>query len=61
MLYVIQRADGAGFRPAWEIDPAYARALRSAHRTGVEILVWRAIVTPRRIALTAPVASDFLT
>ncbi len=51
MLYVIQRADGAGFRPAWEIDPEYARTLRRAERRGVEILPYLAQVGPGGIRL----------
>jgi sugar fermentation stimulation protein A len=44
MLYVIQRSDGKGFRPAWEVDPAYAQAVRDAMAVGVEVLAYRARV-----------------
>lgn len=44
MLYVIQRGDGDGFRPAHEIDPAYATALADAGKAGVGILAYRARV-----------------
>ncbi|MDX9981265.1 MAG: DNA/RNA nuclease SfsA [Lentisphaeria bacterium] len=44
MLYVVQRGDGGGFRPAHEIDPAYAAALAEAAGAGVEILAYRARV-----------------
>jgi sugar fermentation stimulation protein A len=44
MLYVVQRSDGTIFRPAREIDPAYAAALAEAARAGVEILAYRARV-----------------
>ena len=55
MLYVIQRADGSFLRPAWEIDPEYAQELCRAHRAGVEVLAYRATVTPARITLDTPV------
>lgn len=55
MLYVIQRSDGTFFRPAWDIDPAYAQTLVRARRRGVEILVYRAAVSRREIRLAAPV------
>jgi sugar fermentation stimulation protein A len=51
MLFVVQRGDGTFFRPAWEIDPEYARALRRAVRRGVEVLAYRAAITPAAIAL----------
>ncbi len=55
MLFVIQRDDGSVFVPAGDIDPAYARALRAAHAAGVEVLAWRAEVTPGRIEMAGPV------
>lgn len=41
MLYVIQRSDGQGFRPAWEVDPDYVRGLEKAVANGVEVLAYR--------------------
>ena len=55
MLYVIQRADDHFFRPAWEVDPEYAKTLRQAVRAGVEMLAWRAEVGPAGIELAAAV------
>lgn len=37
MLYVSQRSGCASFSPARAVDPAYARALTSATRAGVEV------------------------
>lgn len=51
MLYVIQRNDGSIFRPAERIDPAYSESLREVHQLGVEILPYRADVTPGKIEL----------
>lgn len=55
MLYVIQRPDGSSFRPAFEIDPDYADALHQAVSRGVEVLAYRADVSPERIELHYPV------
>ena len=49
MLFVIQRSDGEGFAPAADIDPAYTDALRRAADRGVELLAYRAQVTPEEI------------
>ncbi|MEN8255643.1 MAG: DNA/RNA nuclease SfsA [Verrucomicrobiota bacterium] len=51
MLYVIPRSDGTTFRPAHEIDPAYAEALDSAMAAGVEAHAWRADASPEGIRL----------
>ncbi len=51
MLYCIQRSDGTEFRPASEIDPKYATALKEAYRDGVEILAYRADISPESIEL----------
>jgi len=51
LVFVIQRADCAMFRPADEIDPLYGRWLRRALQVGVEILPYRARVPPRGITL----------
>ena len=38
MLYLVGRGDAHVFRPAWEIDPAYAEALGEAVAAGVEVV-----------------------
>ncbi len=58
MFYVVQREDAKRFAPAAHIDPAYAQLLRRAHQTGVEIIVYRARVTPEEIALEMPLPVD---
>ncbi|MBN2450461.1 MAG: DNA/RNA nuclease SfsA, partial [Lentisphaeria bacterium] len=58
MLFVIQRPDGRFFRPAWEIDPDYGRALRRAVRKGVEVLAYRAEVSPEAVELRHPVPCE---
>lgn len=37
VVFTVQRTDCETFRPAWEIDPAYAALLKEAHEHGVEI------------------------
>lgn len=51
MLYVIQRADGVRFRPAYEVDPSYCSALAMACSQGVEVLSYRAEVSPSGICV----------
>ena len=41
MLFIVQREDVSLFRPAASIDPEYARLLKEAHNSGVEILVYQ--------------------
>lgn len=55
MFYCIQRADVEGFRPADEIDAEYGHLLRSVQAAGVEILAYKAEVTPEAIRLTRAV------
>lgn len=51
LLFCVQRADARLVRPAADIDPLYARTLAEARRAGVEILAWRASVSPQAIEL----------
>lgn len=51
MLYIVQRCDVEIFAPAEEIDPEYAKGLREAIKSGVEVIVMQAEVTPERIEL----------
>lgn len=55
MLYCIQRGDVDGFRPADEIDSDYGQLLRKAAAMGVELLAYKAQVTPDSIALSQTV------
>ena len=57
IVFVIQRADCDGFRPADEIDQEYGRWLRRAIKAGVEALPYRAKVTPKEIILTERIAT----
>ncbi len=55
MLFVVQRSDGSTFRPATQIDPAYAAGLRAAEAAGVLILPCQAQVAPDCVELTGEV------
>jgi len=57
VVFVIQREDCNGFRPADEIDPEYGRWLRRALKAGVELLPYQANVTPEEIVLTTRLES----
>jgi sugar fermentation stimulation protein A len=50
-LYCVQRGDVREVRPADGIDFEYGQTLREAIATGVEVLAYRATVTPREIRL----------
>ena len=54
MFYVVQREDAKRFSPAAHIDPAYAQSLRLAYAAGVDIVVYRAQVSPKEIYLDTP-------
>lgn len=51
MLYIIQRTDVEVFAPAVEIDPVYAKKLKTAVAAGVEIIAMQAEVSPEDIFL----------
>jgi sugar fermentation stimulation protein A len=51
-LYCVQRGDVNEVRPADGIDHAYGRTLREAIAAGVEVLAYRAKVTPGEIRLS---------
>ncbi len=51
LCFCVQRGDVKEVRPADEIDPDYGRALREAVASGVEVLAYRARVSPEEIRL----------
>lgn len=51
LVFCVQRGDVREVRPADAIDPLYGATLREAVAAGVEVMAWRARVTPRAIAL----------
>ncbi|MGE5547086.1 MAG: DNA/RNA nuclease SfsA [Solirubrobacterales bacterium] len=51
MLYLVQREDCTGFRPAADIDPAYARGLAAAMEDGVEAICYTCRLTREEITI----------
>jgi len=51
-LFVINRPDLNAFSPAFDIDPAYAQALKEATSEGVQVLAYQCIPTINEHALT---------
>ena len=58
MLYLIQRSDGRSFTTADDIDPTYGEELRRAMANGVEVLAYRADVSPEEIRVAERVNID---
>lgn len=54
MLFVVQRGDCNRFRPAVDLDPAYAAALTDAAEAGVETLCYDCEVTLSEVVLRKP-------
>jgi len=59
MLFAIQRSDGTLFKPAVQIDPAYAASLQEVYREGVEILPYGAHVSAQEIYLKQLIPFEF--
>ncbi|MEO1251196.1 MAG: DNA/RNA nuclease SfsA [Pseudomonadota bacterium] len=58
LLFVVQRRDCTRFRPAEDLDPAYAEALRDAAAAGVEILCYDCDVTTAEVGLRRALPID---
>lgn len=58
IFFCIQRGDGAAFSPARHIDPVYAETLARVVAEGVEVMAYRALVTPSEIRITQPMAVE---
>ncbi|PQA85581.1 DNA/RNA nuclease SfsA [Hyphococcus luteus] len=61
MLFVVQRADCRRFAPAADLDPAYAKALKSAASAGVELLCYDCEVTTSEVVLRKALEIDLET
>lgn len=51
LVFCVQRGDAQEVRPADGIDPVYGKTLRQALMSGVEVLAYRAAVSPQEIVL----------
>lgn len=50
-IFVVQRADCSRFKPAEHVDKDFLKAILAAESAGVEILAYRAVVTPQEVTL----------
>lgn len=55
LVFFVNRPDVRLFRPAYEIDPAYAEGLARAAAAGVEVLPLRALLSSRGVTVGAPI------
>lgn len=51
LLLLVQRADCARFSPAWDVDPAYCKALSAAAVDGLEVFAQEVVVDVDGISL----------
>lgn len=51
IFYLIQRMDARLFRPAYDIDPDYARLLQAAYAAGVKIVAYDTVIGAHKIIL----------
>ena len=58
ILFVCQRSDAKLFRPMWDIDRKFSEALVTAEKTGVDINVITAKVTPSSITYNNQIPYD---
>jgi sugar fermentation stimulation protein A len=59
-IFVVQRADAHLFRPAVQVDPAYARELRQAFSGGVKVAVFQEMINLPEITLAETLPFDLL-
>jgi sugar fermentation stimulation protein A len=52
LFFCVQRVDAEVIEPARDIDPIYANTLATAVQQGVEVLAYRAQLSPTEITLT---------
>jgi sugar fermentation stimulation protein A len=55
VFFFVQRSDCSTFKPAEHVDREFLKALLVANSANVEIMVYRALVTPTEIALGVPI------
>ena len=54
-FFFVQRGDCNAFSPATAVDPEYGKLFKEAQHRGVEMMIYRAAITPSEIALGAPI------
>lgn len=58
LFFLVSRGDTEVLRPAARIDPDYAACLRAVAQHGVEVLAYRARVSPEGVEVAEPVPVD---
>ena len=58
MFYLVQRGDAVRFSVAADLDPAYADALKTALKAGVEVLAYGCEVSADGITIADPLTMD---
>jgi len=58
MFYLVQRGDCSRFTVAGDLDPTYAKSLKSAMKAGVGALCYSARVTPTAVTVDKPLTLD---
>jgi len=58
MFYFVQRSDCKRFTVAADLDPEYAKTLKSAMKQGVAAICYDARVTMKEISVRRPLALD---
>jgi sugar fermentation stimulation protein A len=58
MFYLVQRSDCKRFKVAGDIDPTYAKGLKTALAQGVEAVCYGCEVTPDGITISKPLTLD---
>jgi sugar fermentation stimulation protein A len=58
MIYIIQRKDISCFKPAFAIDPQYAKTLNKAWKQGVDIIPIRTTPAPEGISIDQELPFD---
>jgi sugar fermentation stimulation protein A len=54
-FFLVQRSDCRSFSPAVTVDPEFQKLFHEARRRGVEMMAYRAQVTPEEISLGVPI------
>lgn len=54
-FFFVQRGDCDVFAPAVDVDPEFAKIMRKAQHQGVELMAYRADVSPEGISLGVPI------
>ncbi|MBF0446394.1 MAG: DNA/RNA nuclease SfsA [Magnetococcales bacterium] len=60
LFFLAQRSDGAYFKPAGDIDPTYAKKLKEAIQSGVEVMAWQCRVEKDNITVNSQLSMELM-